>query len=113
MNVPELFSHSIYEEQTILAERELTAFLSSVTALFGAEQTPSAKHIWLEEADLPDTPPLSIDRDWRTVTIAASARALGHINDKRHHPTPFCAASINTNRSPVPTSNCLAHPLLA
>ena len=35
MNEHESFSDSIYEEQTHLAERELSSFLAAVTELYG------------------------------------------------------------------------------
>ena len=38
MNEHELFSNSIYEEQTHLAERELAAFIDAVKEFFGPEQ---------------------------------------------------------------------------
>ena len=38
MSTKEPFSESIYEEQTHVAEQELSAFLSAVTRLYGPEQ---------------------------------------------------------------------------
>jgi hypothetical protein len=74
MNARDLFSYSTYEEQDRLAERELFAFIRVVTELFGAEQARSAARDWLDEADLIDAAPFSSNRDWRSVTISASAR---------------------------------------
>jgi hypothetical protein len=37
MNEHEPFSNSIYEEQTYLAERELSSFIAAVTELYGPE----------------------------------------------------------------------------
>lgn len=68
------FSDSAYEEQTQLAERELSSFLTAVKELYGPEQAGLAEEDWLDESDLIDSPPLSTERDWRSVTIAASAR---------------------------------------
>jgi hypothetical protein len=73
MNKQELFSNSIYEEQTHLAERELSAFIKAVTELFGPEQARSATEDWLKEADLIDAPPLSTGRNWRSVTMTRPA----------------------------------------
>jgi|GEM_PF-3686002 len=76
MNVHELFSHSIGEEQNPLEDHELAGFISSVKEVFGAKRALAAMQIWLEEADLADIPPISIGRDWRAVSIAASARVF-------------------------------------
>ena len=38
MNTEESFSNSTYEDEMHLAERELSAFISAVRELFGAEQ---------------------------------------------------------------------------
>ena len=76
----ELFSDSIYEEQTHLAERELSSFISAVTQLYGPEQARLSENDWLDEADSMDTPPFSTERDWRSVTIAASARLANRLS---------------------------------
>ncbi len=76
----EEFGDSVYEEQVHLAERELSAFVSAVTELFGPEQGRSAAEDWLAESDLMDSPPRSTPRDWRAVTVAASARLAAQLN---------------------------------
>jgi hypothetical protein len=111
MNKQELFSNSIYEEQTHLAERELSAFIKAVTELFGPEQARSATEDWLKEADLIDAPPLSTSRNWRSVTIAASARLSRRI-DAPQHPQTSLSASTDTKVSPIPSCNCFATALL-
>ena len=68
------FSYELYEEQAQLEQCELLIFVSEVTELFGPEQAKTATKNWLEEAELIDTPPRSICRDWRSVSIAALAR---------------------------------------
>jgi len=73
-------STSIYEDQTRLAERELASFISGVTELFGPEQARVSTHDWLDEAELMDAPPRSSARDWRAVTVAASARLASQID---------------------------------
>jgi hypothetical protein len=78
------FSESLYIEQTQIAERELSAFVSAVTKLFGPEQARVAAEDWLEESDLVDDPPRSMIRDWRSVTIAASARLAGRVDAAEH-----------------------------
>jgi hypothetical protein len=80
MNDNELFSTSMYEDQAHQAERELASFISSVTELFGPEQARDSTEEWLDEAELMDTPPRATARDWRAVTIAASARLASRID---------------------------------
>lgn len=74
------FSDVIYEQQTHLAERELFSFIAAVTELYGPREASLAAEDWLEESDLIDEPPRSEVRNWRSVTIAASARLASRIN---------------------------------
>ena len=53
-----MFSYAIYEEQTHLAELELSAFVRAVAAVFGPDQARAATEDWLDEADAVDGPPL-------------------------------------------------------
>jgi hypothetical protein len=80
MNEHDSFSDSIYEEQTHLAERELSSFIAAVTKLYGPEQARLSAEDWLDESDLMDSPPRSEARTWRAVTIAASARLANRVN---------------------------------
>lgn len=89
MDTKDEFSDSVYEEQTQLAERELSSFLTAVKELYGPEQAGIAEEDWLDESDLIDSPPLSTERDWRSVTIAASARLAQRLK--------VTAPSSNTN----------------
>lgn len=81
--MPDPFSDSIYEEQTHLAERELSSFLATVTKLYGREQARISAEDWLDESELIDSPPRSEARNWHAVTVAASARLANrvHIGD--------------------------------
>ena len=79
MNGHESFSDSIYEEQTHLAERELSSFVANVTKLYGPEQAKLSGEDWLDESELIDSPPRSEARNWCAVTIAASARLAKRI----------------------------------
>ena len=81
MNERDSFSDIIYEQQTHVAERELASFLAAVTELYGPSQARFAAEDWLEEADLMDSPPRSEVRDWRSVTVAASARLASRVNE--------------------------------
>lgn len=74
MNERESFSDLIYDEQMHLAERELSSFLAAVTELYGPGQARLSAEVWLEESELMDSPPRSEARNWRAVSIAASAR---------------------------------------
>ena len=84
MNERESFSNSVYEEQTQLAERELSSFSAAVRELFGPAQAKLAAEDWLDESDLMDSPPRSEARDWRSVTIAASARLADRVDAARY-----------------------------
>jgi hypothetical protein len=74
MKPQQSFSNSIYIEQEHIEEQELSAFTGEVTQQFGPEQARLAEKDWLDESELMDSPPLSTGRNWRAVTIAASAR---------------------------------------
>jgi hypothetical protein len=80
MKEPSPFSQSIYEQRAHLAERELCSFAAAVTALYGPEQARLSAEDWLEESELVDSPPGSEARNWRAVTIAASARLANRVN---------------------------------
>jgi len=80
MNERESFSDLFCEQQTHLAERELYSFVAAVTEMYGPQQARLSADDWLDEADLMDSPPRSDIRDWRSVTIAASARLASRVN---------------------------------
>lgn len=80
MNERDSFSDSIYEEQTHIAERELSSFVAAVTELYGPRQAGLAAEDWLDESELMDSPPRSEARNWRAVTIAAAARLANRVN---------------------------------
>ena len=82
MNERDSFSDSSYEEQTHIAERELSSFIAAVTELYGPQQAGLAAEDWLTESELMDTPPRSEARNWRAVTIAAAARLANRVNVK-------------------------------
>jgi hypothetical protein len=111
MNGHELFSYSTFEEQTHLAECELTAFINAVTELLGPERAEFATQDWLQEADLIDSPPFSMNRNWRSVTIAASARLLTEIEVPQDRKSQL-TASTDTNVSFIPSFNCFTSTLL-
>lgn len=104
MNEHESFSNSVYAEETQLAEREMSAFIGAVKELFGPEQAQGSAQDWLEESELMDSPPRSTARDWRAVTVAASARLASRI-DAREYRQKSLDPTTNTKVSPIPSFN--------
>jgi len=84
MNTEESFSNSNYTDEMQVAERELSAFISAVTELLGPEQAELSTEDWLHESELIDSPAQSTSRDWRAVTIAASARLANRLTVALH-----------------------------
>jgi hypothetical protein len=110
MNPEESFSDSAYINEMHMAERELSAFISAVKEVYGPEQAGLSAEDWLDESRLIDNPPRSTSRDWRAVTIAASARLANRLTVALHR-TPL-VASTDTKVSPIPSSNCFQSMLL-
>ena len=69
------------EQHLALAERALSAFVTAVHQLFGAEQASRAADSWIEELEQTDWPSEAPVIDWRTVTVAAAGRLVDR--DKR------------------------------
>jgi hypothetical protein len=67
-----------------MAERELGAFISAVTELFGSEQATLAAEDWLDELVLMEALPGLTSPDWRLITIAASVRLANRVNASSH-----------------------------
>ena len=93
-----------------MAERELSAFIRAVTELFGPEQARLSTEGWLDESERMDSPPRATSRDWRAVTVAASARLANRGTSARDHRT--LAASADAKVLPILSSNCFASALL-
>ena len=108
MTNSESFSNSIYFDQTHLAERELSAFIGAVRELFGPQQAMISAEDWLEEAELLDSPPRSISRDWRAVTVAASARLASRLNVALRCPVSAGTLIADTKVLPIPMADCSA-----
>jgi hypothetical protein len=70
---------STYAAEMENAEHELFAFIGAVTQLFGPEAANLSAEDWLDESELMDSPPRSTTRDWRAVTVAASARLANRL----------------------------------
>jgi len=101
----DLFSNSIYDDEMRKAERELSAFISAVTELFGSEQARLSTEDWLDESELIDSPPRAEQRSWRAVTIAASARLANRLNVARRDGS---FASTDAQAPPVLSPNYYA-----
>jgi hypothetical protein len=62
------------------AQRELSAFITAVNELFGAEQARRAAEDWIEVSAGTDEPIEAPVIYWCRVTIAAAARLAGRAN---------------------------------
>jgi hypothetical protein len=102
----ESFSSSLYTDQMHLAERELSAFITAVAELFGADQARMSVEDWLEESELMDVSPRSTHRDWQAITIAASVRLANRLNVALHRQRSLGTSTTGTHVSPIPSSNC-------
>ena len=76
---------------TLMAERELSAFLNAVTQLFGSEQAELSAKDWLRELIEIDGLPTST-REWRLITAKASTRLAGRIRASSLLPEPLIAS---------------------
>jgi len=65
-------------DATTLAERELAAFFTAVTELYGPEQAEASAQDWLRQLMATNGLPDSI-REWRTLTIAAAAQLASRV----------------------------------
>ncbi len=101
---------STCEDQIIMAERELSAFIRAVTELFGREQARLSTEDWLDESELMHDLHRATRKEWRAVTIAASARLANRLAVAQVHRT--LPTSTDTKVSPILSSNCFASPLL-
>jgi hypothetical protein len=62
-----------------MAERELSAFFTAVTELFGSEQAEASAEDWLGELMASNNLPAS-PRQWRTLSVTAATRLAGRVN---------------------------------
>ncbi len=62
-----------------MAERELSAFFTAVSRMFGSEQARLLAEDWLQELIQTDTLPESA-REWRAITTKVSARIAMRIS---------------------------------
>ena len=104
------FCNSTCEDQIKMAEHELSAFILAVTELFGPEQARLSTEDWLDELELKDSSLRATSRDWRAVTVAASARLANRGTLARDHRR--LAKSTDRKVSPILSSNCFASAFL-
>jgi hypothetical protein len=71
----------------ILAEKELSAFITAVDKSFGAEQARQSALHWIEELEIMDWPSGETIPDWRRATLGASAR-LGSLKSSSGESKP-------------------------
>lgn len=62
-----------------MAERELSAFFTAVTELYGSEEAEASADDWLRKLMASDDLPAS-PSEWRTLTIAAAAQLASRVN---------------------------------
>ena len=110
MDKEESFCNSTCEDQIKMAEHELSAFILAVTELFGPEQARLSTEDWLDELELKDSSLRATSRDWRAVTVAASARLANRGTLARDHRR--LAKSTDRKVSPILSSNCFASAFL-
>jgi len=76
--LPSINSNSGCADLMAMAERELSAFFSAVTELFGSEQAELSAQDWLHELIEIDGLPTSA-REWRLITAKVSTRLPGGV----------------------------------
>jgi len=81
---------------TAAAERELGAFVSAVTDLYGVDQARIASEDWILALEMMDVVPELSNRSWRTLTIISASRLAERLNP----------VSSDTKVSPIRSSNC-------
>lgn len=74
--------------QMSMAERELGAFITAVTELYGSEQANISAEDWLDQLELMHELPELTSRDMRLITMSAAARLANRliaIEQQRKH----------------------------
>ena len=107
MNKQESFRSPACSELVRKAERELGAFISAVTELYGAEQARLSAIDWLDQFELINNVPGSTSHDWRLVTVRATVRLVNRLRVKPPL-SNIAAPPTDTNVSAIPSSNCFA-----
>ena len=82
---PVAYSSHPCSDLMTMAERELSAFFSAVTQLFGSKQAELSAANWLQELIAADGLPTSA-REWRLITAKVSTRLASRV----------CASPLST-----------------
>ena len=85
MNQSRSLFNSLYGDRLKLAERERSAFIAAVAAMFGPEQARYSAEDWLNVTEQMFGPHEPTGQDWRRVTIVASARLACRLATKLSH----------------------------
>ncbi len=107
MNNQESFQSPAYSELVSRTERELGAFISAVTELYGAEQARLSAIDWLDQFESINDVPASTTHDWRLVTVRAAVCLVNRLHVKSPM-SNIAAPPTDTNVSAIPSSNCSA-----
>ncbi len=107
MNKQEPFQSPAYTELVRKTERELGAFISAVTELYGAEQARLSAIDWLDQFESINDASESTTHDWRLVTVRAAV-CLVHRLHVKSTMSNIAALPTDTNVSAIPSSNCSA-----
>jgi len=75
---PSIKSNSLCADLKMRAERELSAYFSAVTQLFGSEQAELSAEEWLNELIESDALPTSA-REWQSITAKVSVRLASRV----------------------------------
>jgi hypothetical protein len=104
VNKQEPFQSPAYSELVRKTERELGAFISAVTELYGAEQARLSAIDWLDQFESINDVSGSTTHDWRLVTI----RAVACLVNRLHVKSPMSnigAPPTDTKVLAIPSSN--------
>jgi hypothetical protein len=103
----EPFQSPAYSDLARNSERELGAFISAVTELYGAEQARLSVIDWLDQFESINDVSGSTIHDWRLVTVRAAVCLVNRLRVKSPM-SNTAAPPSDTNISAIPSSNCSA-----
>lgn len=79
MNERPADGYSVCTDSAKMAERELSAFFTAITELYGPEQAELSAEEWLREISAMNTLPSST-HEWRRITLNVSTRVASRVN---------------------------------
>ena len=81
------------------AERELLAFVSAVSELFGPEHARISFESWMQELESTDWPPEQEIPDWRQISVRAAARVASSRDQQfRRQARRYISTNVRHNR---------------